>query len=85
VKKREALTLAMNLGWTMFFSLALPLLGGIWLDRKLDTSPLFTLVGMLLGILAATLGVARVAIRDFRSVMAEMDEQARDDDEEEPA
>lgn len=83
MKKREALSLAMNLGWTMLFSLLIPLLGGIWLDRKLDTLPLFTLVGMGLGILAATLGVARIAIRSFRSITAEADEQAEGNDEEE--
>jgi F0F1-type ATP synthase assembly protein I len=83
VKRREALSLAMNLGWTMLFSLLIPLLVGIWLDRKLDTLPLFTLVGMGLGILAATLGVARMAIRSFQSIATERDEQAKGNDEEE--
>jgi len=83
VKKREAFSLAMNLGWTMLFSLLIPLLAGIWLDRKLDTMPLFTLLGTGLGILAATLGVARIAIRSFGSVIAEADEQKEGNDEEE--
>ena len=43
----------------------LPLLGGVWLDKQLDTVPLFILVGAVLGILAATLGVARQAVRIF--------------------
>jgi F0F1-type ATP synthase assembly protein I len=68
MKKREALSLAMNLGWTMLFSLLLPLLAGIWLDKKLNTAPLFILIGAGLGILAATVGVARMAMRTFRSV-----------------
>ncbi|MEJ2211332.1 MAG: AtpZ/AtpI family protein, partial [Anaerolineae bacterium] len=46
----------MNLSWTMLVSLLIPRLIGIWLDRKLDTMPLFTLIGMILGILAATVG-----------------------------
>lgn len=83
MNKREAFSLAMNLGWTMLFSLLIPLLGGIWLDRKLDTMPLFTLLGAGLGILAATLGVARIALRSFGSVMAETEEQAEGNDEEE--
>ena len=66
--KKEALSLAMNLGWTMLFSLLLPLLAGIWLDNKLNTAPLFILIGAGLGILAATVGVARMAMRTFRSV-----------------
>lgn len=83
MKKREALSLAMNLGWTMLFSLLIPLLGGIWLDRKLGTMPLLTLIGMALGILAATLGVSRIALRGFGSITAETDVQAEGNDEEE--
>lgn len=65
MKKRDALGLAMNLSWTMLFSLLLPLLGGIWLDSKLDTTPLFVLAGAVIGILASTLGVARMVLRTF--------------------
>lgn len=68
MKERESLSLAMNLGWTMLFSLIIPLLAGIWLDNKLQTAPLFILIGAGLGILASTLGVARMAMRTFRSV-----------------
>jgi F0F1-type ATP synthase assembly protein I len=68
VDKKEALSLAMNLGWTMLFSLLLPLLAGIWLDNRLDTAPLFILIGATLGVLAATVGVARMAMRTFRAV-----------------
>jgi len=68
VDKKEALSLAMNLGWTMLFSLLLPLLAGIWLDNRFNTAPLFILIGAVLGVLAATIGVARMAMRTFRSV-----------------
>ncbi len=83
--KKEALSLAMNLGWTMVFSLLLPLLAGIWLDRKLDTAPLFILIGAGLGILAATVGVARMAMRAFRSVDGdETAQEVESNGEEEP-
>jgi F0F1-type ATP synthase assembly protein I len=65
MKKRAALGMALNMSWTMLFSLLLPLLGGVWLDKYLDSVPLFTLMGMILGILAATVGVARMALRAF--------------------
>ncbi len=84
--KREALSLAFNLGWTMVFSLLIPLLAGIWLDRKLGTEPLFILIGTVLGILAATVGVARMTMRTFSQIAgADTDEGAGADDEEEPA
>jgi F0F1-type ATP synthase assembly protein I len=71
VKRREALSLAGHLSWTMLFSLLLPLLIGIWLDTRLGSSPLFFLVGAVLGILAATVGVARMAIRLFAQTAGE--------------
>jgi F0F1-type ATP synthase assembly protein I len=68
--------MALNLSWTMLFSLVIPLLVGIWLDKRFDSSPLFLLLGVGLGILAATLGVARVAIRTFRPLVEEADREA---------
>jgi F0F1-type ATP synthase assembly protein I len=85
VKKREALSQALNLGWTMLFSLLLPLLAGIWLDNRLGTAPLFILIGTTLGILAATVGVARIAIRTFAEVGShEQEKTTGANDEEEP-
>jgi F0F1-type ATP synthase assembly protein I len=75
VKKGTALSMAWNLSWTMLFSLLLPLLGGVWLDKKLDTVPLFILIGATLGILAATVGVARMAMRTFSQYIPEELEQ----------
>lgn len=39
---------ALQFGGTVVGSLVVFLLGGIWLDRRLDTSPLFLLVGLAL-------------------------------------
>jgi F0F1-type ATP synthase assembly protein I len=45
----------------MGFSIAIPIVGGIWgghlLDEKLNTNPLLLIVGLLLGIAVAALGV----------------------------
>ena len=85
MKKREALGLAMNLSWTMLFSLLLPLLAGIWLDKRLATMPLFTVSGALLGILAATVGVARMTLRTFsEAVSKDADQQVEGNGKEEP-
>lgn len=78
MKRGEALSTALNLSWTMLFSLLIPLLVGIWLDKRYGTSPLFILVGAGLGVLAATVGVARVAIRTFRPIVEEADREAEE-------
>jgi F0F1-type ATP synthase assembly protein I len=85
VKKGTALSLAWNLSWTMLFSLLLPLLAGIWLDKKLGTEPLFILIGAVLGILAATVGVARMALRTFSQIAGEdTQQQGTENGKEEP-
>lgn len=65
MKKWEAVGQAMQLSWVMLFSLLIPLLAGIWLDKQFGTTPLFILIGMVLGIGAATVGVARMVTRMF--------------------
>lgn len=68
MKKWEAFGEAMQLSWVMLFALVIPLLAGIWLDKKLGTAPLFILIGTVLGIGAATVGVARMVIRTYGQV-----------------
>jgi len=82
MKKWEALSEGIQLSWVLLFSLLIPLLAGIWLDKKLDTAPLFILIGMVLGILAATVGVARMVIRTFAQASHPDSEQASTEDSE---
>jgi F0F1-type ATP synthase assembly protein I len=76
MKRWEALSEGLQLSWVLLFSLLIPLLAGIWLDKKLDTAPLFILIGMALGILAATVGVARMVMRTFAQANRVSSEQA---------
>ena len=85
MKKWEALSQGLQLSWVLLFSLIIPLLAGIWLDKKLNTAPLFILIGMVLGILAATVGVARMVIRTFGQASHPSSEQASTQDSEEEA
>ena len=82
MKKWEALGEGLQLSWALLFSLLIPLLAGIWLDKKLDTAPLFILIGMALGILAATVGVARMVIRTFAQANHPSSQQASTEDSE---
>jgi F0F1-type ATP synthase assembly protein I len=85
MRRREALSLALNMSWTMLFSLLIPLLVGIWIDKRLGTMPLFTLIGAVLGIFAATVGVARMTLRTFsRAVGEDADQQVVANGKEEP-
>jgi F0F1-type ATP synthase assembly protein I len=47
------IAMASSLGFGTALSLAVMVAGGVWLDRKFDTVPLLTLVGLALGLIAA--------------------------------
>jgi F0F1-type ATP synthase assembly protein I len=53
--------LGLDLGFRLGISVALGLGGGLLLDNWLDTSPIFTLIGMVLGIGAAMVTIWNVA------------------------
>ena len=50
-----------GLGWYIAAAIVLPTLGGVWLDGKAGTSPLFLLGGLLFGVVLAFYGVYRMA------------------------
>ena len=50
----------LGLGWYVAIAIVLGIAGGIWLDNRLGTLPLFTLLGVLLGSVAAFYGLYRM-------------------------
>ena len=51
-----------GVGWYIALSIILGTVGGVWLDRRLDTLPLFTLVGVVVGSAVAFYGVYRMVV-----------------------
>jgi ATP synthase protein I len=60
-RQLKAMGLAAGLGCSVVTGLVIFILGGVMLDRWLETTPLFTLIGVLLGILAAGSQLYRLA------------------------
>lgn len=67
-----------QLGWVVALSLLIPLLVGLWLDRRMGTMPLFLIIGMLVGTLSATVGTVRMAMRMMHEVDARRGEKERE-------
>jgi ATP synthase protein I len=42
----------LNLGWVFVATLVITVFGGIWLDRRFGTAPVFILIGVFLGFTA---------------------------------
>jgi F0F1-type ATP synthase assembly protein I len=53
----SALSLAFQLGYTIAIPIVVLALGGRWLDKKLDTSPWFLLLGVLVSIILSSWAV----------------------------
>ena len=49
-----------GIGWYVGICIAGGSFGGLWLDRKFDTGPLFTLLGLAAGIIVALAGMFRM-------------------------
>lgn len=64
------------LGWYVALCLTAGILGGLWLDRTLGLLPLFTLLGLLLGLVVAFVGLYRMV---SETVEADAEYRAEDD------
>ena len=51
-----------GVGWYVATSIIVGLFGGLWLDRKLDVLPLFTLMGIILGTVMAFYGIYKMVL-----------------------
>ena len=56
----QALAVASQFGITLAVSVVLGVFAGQWLDGRLSTGVLFTLIGVLLGLIAATVNTVRL-------------------------
>ena len=50
----------LGMGWYVATCIVLGLVGGIWLDQQTNTLPLFTLLGLFLGLISAFVGIYRM-------------------------
>ena len=52
-----------GVGWFISACVLLGVLGGLWLDGKMNTEPLWLIIGLLTGLAAAFYGVYRMLPR----------------------
>ena len=62
MKRWEAAFRLVGLGWYVGICIFLGVIGGLWLDKRLHSSPAFVIVGLLLGIVIAFYGVYRMIL-----------------------
>ncbi len=69
----RALALATQLGFSIAASVGLGVLGGLWVDDRLGTRPIFLLLGMIFGLLSAA-----YIMRDLLAFKRDSDEEEDD-------
>ncbi len=52
----------MGVGWYLGISIVLGLLGGRWLDSKLNSEPILMIVGLILGLVIAFYGIYQMIL-----------------------
>ncbi len=69
----RALALATQLGFSIAASVGLGVLGGLWVDDRLGSRPIFLLLGMIFGLLSAA-----YIMRDLLAFKRDSDEEEDD-------
>ncbi len=78
--KRWAIALQLTaVGWYIALSLLIPSGIGLWLDKKFNSLPLLTFIGLSLGTIIMIYGVYRM-LRQFQAAMEEEDRSTRKSD-----
>jgi hypothetical protein len=57
----------MGLGWVVVLTLVVGVLGGLWLDGQLGTSPLLTIVGLVIGLVGAYISARKLVTESRRA------------------
>lgn len=52
----------LGVGWYIGVCIVGGVLGGLWLDNRLNTQPIFVIVGLILGVVIAIYGVYRMVL-----------------------
>ncbi len=62
MRRWQAALNIIGIGWFIGLSILMGLLGGLWLDNKLNTQPLFIIIGLLFGFIIAIFGIYRLLL-----------------------
>ncbi len=62
MRRWQAALNIIGIGWFIGLSILLGVLGGLWLDSKLNTQPIFILIGLLFGFVVAIYGAVKMLL-----------------------
>ncbi len=62
MRRWQAALNIIGVGWFVGLSILLGVLGGLWLDSKFNTKPIFVLAGLCLGFIVAVCGIYKILL-----------------------
>ena len=65
MKRWEAAFRLVGLGWYVGICIVLGVIGCLWLDNRLNSKPVFVIIGLLVGLVTAFYGVYRMILPNF--------------------
>ena len=60
MQRWQAALVLLEVGWFVGLAIVGGVLGGLWVDSRLGTKPLFVIIGLFLGLATAGVGAARM-------------------------
>ncbi|KAA1295428.1 MAG: hypothetical protein CL699_00645 [Chloroflexi bacterium] len=60
--KMQLILKLIGIGWYVGLSIGVGAMIGYWVDQRFETNPLFTLIGVLVGVLCAVMGMIRMLV-----------------------
>jgi F0F1-type ATP synthase assembly protein I len=73
--KTQFIGATINLSWRLALTVLIPVIGGVFIDKKFDTSPSFTLAGLMIATVFASMAIWQTV----QEVNKEQEEQAKKD------
>lgn len=77
MKRWEAAFRLVGLGWYVGICIFLGVIGGLWLDNRLHSGPVFVIIGLLLGIIVAFYGVYKMILPNFAKFDNNKDDEGK--------
>lgn len=72
--KQKFIAATLNLSWRLALTVLIPLIGGIQLDKKFDSSPSYTITGFMLAVVFGCIAVWQT-VKEVNELQAEDDKE----------
>ena len=74
--KQKFIAATLNLSWRLALTVLIPLLAGIWLDKKFDSAPSYTITGFMLAIVFGCMAVWQT-VKEVNQLQAEEENKGK--------